>query len=271
MAGSSEAGSLRDFACLALQDCVSRFRLHGNLADAFDSAYFKLLEPLGAPQTAQAYDIVREAVMRFSSSDEIGQLASTAAKDVAHIVRELLICQLCVWPGYKTDQMLKAAIENAFGRPVGPLDEVLYSQIFLDYRHVIQCGGDRLEFEVQLSKRFMRPPTQRMTENIFIEFRRCAQLPFIFMSFSNQQAILKRNGKKRSQKAKRQGGQALELQEECTLLPQEECAREPQKVDVSCPTILDQCVSADKPSFIQIHKLESCYNGEHAIMHMNAC
>ena len=62
----------------------------------------------------------------------------------------------------------------------------------------------------------------------------------------------------------------MELQEECTLLPQEECAREPQKVDVSCPTILDQCVSVDKPSFIQIHKLESCYNGECAIMHMNA-
>ena len=214
MARSIEAGSLRDFACLALRDSVWRFVLCGNLADAFVLAHFKLLEPLGAPQTAQAYDVVKEAIMRFSSSDEIGQPASTAAKDVAQIVRELLICQLCVWPGYKTDQMLKAAIENAFGRPVGPLDEVLYSQIFLAYRHVVLCGGHRLEFEVQLSKRFMRPPTQRMTEDIFIEFRRCAQLPFIFMSCSNQQAILKRNGKKRSRKAKPQEEQALELQEE---------------------------------------------------------
>ena len=74
----------------------------------------KLEVPLTADRAAQAYDKARE--VRKDCPAKLEELG----KNAALVVREVLVLQICCTAGSLSDVGFESALEQAFGRQLGP-------------------------------------------------------------------------------------------------------------------------------------------------------
>jgi hypothetical protein len=92
------------------------------VASAWNRAHELLEPPVDTKQIAQAYDDIR------ATREDHPQDCEEAGKIAALAVREALVLEICCTAGSLSDTGFVAALEHAFGRPLGP---ELRSQLLL--------------------------------------------------------------------------------------------------------------------------------------------
>ena len=112
-------------------------------ASKLREAIEKLEAPLSAERAAQAYDKARE--VRKDCPPEFEELG----KNAALVVREVLVLQICCTAGSLSDVGFESALQQAFGRQLGP---ELLSQLHYARSAICRIGRDRVLFERQAPK-----------------------------------------------------------------------------------------------------------------------
>ena len=98
---------------------------------------------LSAERAAQACDLAREV------RKECREKLEEPCKNAALVVREVLVLQICCSAGSPSGVGFEFALEQAFGRQLGP---ELRSQLHLARSAICRIGWDRLLFERQAPK-----------------------------------------------------------------------------------------------------------------------
>ena len=120
---------------------------------------------MSAEQVAQAYDKARE--VRKDCPPKLEELG----KNAALVVREVLVLQICCSAGSLTDVAFETALEQAFGRQLGP---ELRSQLHLARSAICRIGRDRVLFERQAPKVYGPTVTPEELNQLFPTYADCA-------------------------------------------------------------------------------------------------
>jgi hypothetical protein len=116
-------------------------------------------------QIAQAYDDIR------ATREDHPQDCEEAGKIAALAVREALVLEICCTAGSLSDTGFVAALEHAFGRPLGP---ELRSQLLLTRAAIGRLGRDRDIFTHVAPKIFNGALGDQEVAELFQAYAKCA-------------------------------------------------------------------------------------------------
>ncbi len=131
---------------------------------------------------AEAYDLVREVRKRSVPSSHRCSCedCEEALKFAALAVRELLVLVICCFAGYMmSDVRFEAALEEAFGRTLGP---ELRSQLHLARSAIVRLAGGLAEFERAAPKIFSSSTLSAENEKsdaLFSTYQQCSRSTFV--------------------------------------------------------------------------------------------
>ena len=163
--GAASALPAARLARLLLGKAIKELEKEGVDAMKLREANGNLEPPLSAERAAQAYDKARE--VRKDCPPKLEEVG----KNAALVVREVLVLCICCSAGSLSDVGFESALEQAFGRQLGP---ELRSQLHLARSAICRIGRDRVLFERQAPKVYGPTVTPEELNQLFPAYADCA-------------------------------------------------------------------------------------------------